>query len=226
MKLRARTTAPAGQGNSPLAQCDKSRANPERTPESVLRTTLPGKVAAARPAQALYSSETYLKYAMVEPAARPTIRNVLTAANKQRPTKSDQVPAPKRGELAGVPGKNQGFRHDIPGFKKICGELDQKKLAPCEIKRLSQEHRLPFAASTIMDYVYGKRVTTKAGAVEWKIQPKAYLTLTEGNPLEVYDSMMLLPMSAQLVMISIIIRLARRRNGLTEEEIKQWARTQ
>ena len=71
-----------------------------------------------------------------------------------------------------------------------------------------------------------KKITTDAGVVEWKIPPLAYESLTETTLAERRDDDMLLGIKAELFMADDVIRLCLRKKGMTDKEIKEWARAQ
>ena len=94
------------------------------------------------------------------------------------------------------------------------------------MKRAYKEGRITFAPSTVERYVYGQRRTTAAGVNEVVVEPRKYLTLTLDTKANQRDAQMLLPSASETMMVRILVRLCRRKHGLNEMEIKQWARAQ
>ena len=88
---------------------------------------------------------------------------------------------------------------------------------------LHERGQLSESPATIKKYVYGRRDKAKDG--EWLVEPGSWRTLGEAERVRASQAM-LLGIEAEVFMANVIIRLCRRRNGMTADEIKGWARAQ
>ena len=112
-------------------------------------------------------------------------------------------------------------------FKELCDHLRYGRLRRCELNELYERGKIKHAPITINRYVNGfKGPASASGVREWKIEPLAYEKLTDDTLTARRDEEMLLGVEAELFMADITIRLCRRKKGLTDKEIKEWARAQ
>ena len=156
---------------------------------------------------------------------RPTHSIVLAKPSKQKETRTDLVRSVRRGELDGVPSKYAGIT-DLAEFKRLCAALDAKEIKKREIEELWQRGKIATNASAIFDHVYGR--PDRKDRSKWRIRPGAYKGLSEANIglSQTQDERMLLGLEAEELMAHVIVRCHRRKKGLTESEIRLWARAQ
>jgi hypothetical protein len=150
---------------------------------------------------------------------------VLTKAAKTKATRSDTsltTRQPRRGELDGVAAQYKGIL-DLENFKQLCGELEDGELRGCELERLHSQGQIEESPATIRKYVYGRRDTKKEG--EWLVEPGSWRELGETQRVRASQGM-LLGIEAEIFMANVVVRLCRRRNGMTMEELKAWVRAQ
>jgi hypothetical protein len=155
---------------------------------------------------------------------KPTHTSVLTKQSKQKDTRSDNTRAVRRGELEGVSTKYQGIS-DFDEFYKLCSQIDNGELKWAELKELRARGKISTSEGTITRYTKGAPTKDKLG---WAVEPRAYLKMTaEARPeMKLIDKTMLLGAEAEELMVHVIVRCSRRKKGLTERDIKMWARAQ
>lgn len=156
---------------------------------------------------------------------KPTHSTVLARPSKQVATRTDLQRSVRRGELDGVHAKYAGIT-DLAEFKRLCTALDSNQIKKREIEELYKRGKIATNASAIFDHVYGR--CDKKDRSTWRIRPGAYKELSEEQIRlsRTYDEQMLLGLEAEELMAHVIVRCHRRNKGLTESEIKLWARAQ
>jgi hypothetical protein len=154
---------------------------------------------------------------------KPSHTTVLTKKSKVKETRSDGARDVRRGELEGVPAQYKGIS-DFDEFQKLCSQIDKGELKWTELKELYSRGKIVTTESTINRSVNGEPSKDKLG---WRIEPRAYLKMTgDSASRSLNEEYMLLGTEAEALMIHVIVRCHRRKRGLTEREIKMWARAQ
>ena len=170
-------------------------------------------------------TELYLELASKASPPQPTHAAVLAKPSKQKATRTDKQRSVRRGELEGVHAKYAGIT-DLAEFKRLCQALDSNKIKKREIEELWKHGKIATNASAIFDHVYGR--ADKKDRTKWHIRPGTYKELTEAgiSLSRVSEDQMLLGLDAEELMAHVIVRCHRRKKGLTESEIRLWARAQ
>ena len=163
----------------------------------------------------------YDEWAAAPSPTKPTHTLVLTNASKQKATRSDGVREPHRGELEGISAKYKGIS-DLAEFKKLCGQLDRGELKWTEHTELYARGKISTSKTTIIRYVKGE--PDPKYKTRWLVKPGAYKTMEA--PPGLSDAKLLLGLEAEELMVHIAVRCFRRKKGLTERDIKMWARAQ
>ena len=178
--------------------------------------------AAARRGQ---STELFKELMAKASPERPTHAVVLAKPSKQKATRSDGQRPVRRGELEGVAAKYAGIQ-DLTEFKLLCEALTERRIKKREIEEAYHRGKIVSNPGSIFDHVYGR--PDKNDRSKFRILPGAWKTLTEADVAakEPCDDKMLLGLDAEEFMVHLIVRCHRRKKGLTEQEIKTWARSQ
>jgi len=176
------------------------------------------------------ASKKYLEFAARPSPTRPTHSTVLGAVARgstalaNRSGKAREV---RRGELEGIGTKYKGISN-FPEFLELCELFQAGQLKKAEIIDLYQRGKIVTSITCITKNVYGVR--DPEHPENWLIEPGRWRNLTENSArafkVESMDDTMLLGMEAEEVMVHVIVRCHRRKKGLTEREIKMWARAQ
>ena len=119
------------------------------------------------------------------------------------------------------------WHHKPFRVKKLCEHYRSGELQRRELDQLYERGKIKHTPVTITRYVNGfKGPASASGVREWKIEPLAYEKLTDDTLTARRDEDMLLGIEAELFMADTTIRLCRRKKGLTDKEITEWARAQ
>jgi len=184
---------------------------------------------ASKPKQAAprgQPSAAFLRLVERSSPTKPTYTSVLTkASGKEKETRSDGARLVRRGELEGISAKYTGIA-DYDEWRELCELLDENQIKVRELEELRQRGKISTAPKMVKRFVYGERDSTQVGA--WKVEPRAYRTMAPENVkmAKVDDNRLLLGIEAEEFMVHVIMRCHTRKKGLTEQEIKMWARAQ
>eukprot|EP00966_Prymnesium_polylepis_P321730 7378033-Prymnesium_polylepis.1 len=204
-RRRGRPRAPANALRGPRAtpssprHCRRRRRLNEPLPATV--SEQPQAAARQRKAPAAPRGQhtpAYYEWLEQPSPQKPSHTTVLTKKSKVKETRSDGARDVRRGELEGVPAQYKGIS-DFDEFQKLCSQIDKGELKWTELKEL---------------YSRGKIVTTESKMTG------------DSASRSLNEEYMLLGTEAEALMIHVIVRCHRRKRGLTEREIKMWARAQ
>ena len=170
-------------------------------------------------------TELYLELSSCPTPPRPTHRQQLTKSAKKRASRADTTRDARRGELEGMPGKYAGIQ-DFGELIRLCTALDAHKIKTRELVDLYNRGKIGTPPTRIKEYVYG--APYRKDPSTYRIAPGAYKSLQadELSKKQIDDDSLLLGLEAEEYMLHFIVRVFRRKKGLTEREIKLWARAQ
>lgn len=170
-------------------------------------------------------SELFLELESRASPLKPSHAIVLAKPSKQKATRTDNARPARRGELDGIQAKYAGI-NDYDELVRLCSALRNGQIKTRELEELYRRGKIGVAPTRVKEFVYGR--VHHNDKSKWSIHPNAYLALSKEDIMlpSVPDELMLLGQEAEDVMAHTVVRLHRRKKGLTENEIKMWARAQ
>ena len=212
----------AARGKSPASGCRSLGALKAQTPAELSRS---GERAIRG-----QDSPLYLEFLKKASPTRPTHSSVLGAVARGSTAlanRSGKARDVRRGELEGIATKYKGISN-FNEFHALCDGFQNGQLKVTELEDLYLRGKISTSVTYIKRYVYGLRDPKHPDS--WLIQPGQWKAMTEEGArsinAEAREDTMLLGLEAEEFMVHFIVRCHRRKKGLTEREIKMWARAQ